>query len=291
MTPKTSLDYQKLAKHFLTKKIQGSLSIDNIKSALIKQAPQYRPAYWRRLRCAIKHALSLAGKKEAANIIGNLENPLTQKDTGNSKDIKKKQKRIKSVSLDEHMQLMKHFRVRCDASMLGALQIAWLLGCRPAEMPYIRLHDNCTVFIPSAKKTADGKRGLDRTISLDQGSYELLLHSITLLHQEFDPVTKDHVKGMHRIQRRLQTATSNLWPRRRYNISLYSYRHQMGSDLKASGMSCEAIALIMGHQGINSVDKYGDRRLSTGRVVPVPSGSLIQMEAPKLESLFNIFLK
>ncbi|MTI63448.1 tyrosine-type recombinase/integrase [Methylophaga sp.] len=276
MTPKTSLEYQKLAKHFLATKIQGDLGIDNIKSALIELASHYRPAYWRRLRCAIKHALFLAGKKEAANIIGNLENPLTKKNTGNSKDIKPKQKRIKSVSFDEHIHLMKHFRARCDASMLGALQIAWLVGCRPAEMPYIRLHDNCTVFIPSAKKTADGKRGLDRTISLNQKSYDLLRHSIALLHQELDSMTKDHVKGMHRIQRRLQTATSKLWPKKRYNITLYSYRHQMGSELKASGMSREAIALIMGHQGINSIDKYGDRRLGTGRVLPVPSYNLTQ---------------
>lgn len=276
MTPKTSLEYQKLAKHFLATKVHGDLGIDTIKSTLIELASQYRPAYWRRLRCAIKHVLSLSGKQRAANIIGNLKNPITSAGACT----KAKQKRIKSVSFDEHMRLMKHFKGRCDGPMLGALQIAWIVGCRPAEMPYIRLHDNSTAFIPSAKKTADGMRGLDRIITLNEESYVLLSHSITLLHQEFNSLRKDPFKGMHRIQRRLQTATSKLWPRRRHHISLYSYRHQMGSDLKASGMSPEATASIMGHQSIKSIEKYGDKRRGTGRIIPRPCYTSIKKATP-----------
>lgn len=271
MTPKTSSEYQKLAKHFFNSKIKGDVSIEKIRASLLLASREYRPAYWRRLRCAIKHTLLLRGKTNAANIIGAAKNPITSNQVDPSVNSKPKQKRVKKVTQDEHLRLLRHFRKRCDGPLMGAIQIAWLLGCRPAEMPHIQLQKNGRVFIPSAKKTADGIRGKDRTVRLNEYSYNLLKHALVLLKLELKSSEDNGSVGIHRLQRRLQTATHAIWPKRKHQISLYSYRHQMGSDLKASKMSPETIALIMGHQSVRSIDKYGDRRFSNLKVHPLPS--------------------
>lgn len=78
------------------------------------------------------------------------------------------------------------------------------------------------------------------------------------------------------LQDRLRAAGRHLWPRRTALPTLYTFRHQMGSDLKASGMDRRQIAYIMGHQATGSVDVYGDRRVarSNGRSLPrIPEGA------------------
>ncbi|MFM5276678.1 site-specific integrase, partial [Aeromonas caviae] len=59
-----------------------------------------------------------------------------------------------------------------------------------------------------------------------------------------------------------------LWPARKSLPTFYSWRHQMGSELKASGLDRQRIAYIMGHQATSSVDKYGNRKSANGNVLP-----------------------
>jgi len=271
MTPKTSMEYQKLAEHFLKTKVNGELTLTNIKAALVNNASHYRPAYWRRLRRAIKHTLNMKGNKKAAGVIGSLKNPITIENSKISHLKKAKQKRVKQVIESDHNILMSHFKERSDYPLMGALYISWLLGCRPSEMPYLQLLDDQHVCILGAKKTDDGSRGMDRTLQIDATSYKLLEHSIVLLNIEIHKADYDPARAIHRLQRRLQTATKSIWPKKKHHISFYSYRHQMGSNLKSSGMTAEAIAAFMGHQSVNSIDSYGDKRAGKSKALPCPT--------------------
>lgn len=271
MTPKTSLDYQKLTEHFFLTKVSSPLSISSIESALLDSALDYRPAYWRRLKRAIQHTLEHYGRKKAAKIIGTLQNPVTAPNSPLQKLKKPKQKRVKRVSQQEHEKLLKHFISKNDCQMLGALEIVRILGCRPSELVYIKLLSDRTIFISSAKKTEDVLRGLDRTLCLDEETHKCFVRAYSLLNLEYSTTTHDCSVIIKRLQRRLQTATKSLWPRRHHHITFYSYRHQLGSDLKSSGLPPQTIAAIMGHQSTASVERYGDKRNGITRMLPFPA--------------------
>lgn len=93
------------------------------------------------------------------------------------------------------------------------------------------------IQIKGAKKTRDGQRGLDRVLHVDEHVPLLVEKWLELF--EFERNKKDCApdRAMRRIQRRLENATKALWPEREYQITLYTYRHQLGSDIKGSDMS------------------------------------------------------
>lgn len=69
---------------------------------------------------------------------------------------------------------------------------------------------------------------------------------------------------MKPIQDRLARHCKALWPARKHHPSLYSWRHQMGTKLKASGLDRRSVAYIMGHQSTDSVNRYGNRSAKAG---------------------------
>ena len=113
---------------------------------------------------------------------------------------------------------------------------------------------DATTVIAGAKKSHGGQRGADRIIQLDgRTTAEVERHLRVLRGVPFGP-----------LQDRLRLACKTLWPRRTALPTFYSWRHQMGSELKASGMDRREVAYIMGHQATGSVDQYGDRRTARG---------------------------
>jgi integrase len=117
-------------------------------------------------------------------------------------------------------------------------------------------------LISGAKKTESKQRGLDRTVVLTTKDYEAVQRASHFLHESRSLKSSSLEHQLKRLQGRLATVTKKLWPRRKHRISLYSYRHLMGSDLKASGMSRIEIAAVMGHQSVDSVNVYGNRQVS-----------------------------
>ena len=66
------------------------------------------------------------------------------------------------------------------------------------------------------------------------------------------------------IRDRLRKECRSLWPRRKRHPTLRSFRHQIGSILKASGESLETLAYVMGHSSSESISVYGDGRQGEG---------------------------
>lgn len=257
MTPITQESYRKLAEHFYKTRLQGEQPTPKrIADALQAAASEYRPAYWRKLRNALAFDQRTRGFSEAAKRIDVTKNPLTK--DGGSEGIKPKQTRAKRVDQADEDRLMQHFIKLDDPQTTAALFVAKHTGARPAEFKNIEVR-NGKVFIQGAKKSHGGNRGADR---------ELVLPGEVIRHIEAAVL---HLKGdIGPVQDRIRAAGKKLWPQRKAVPSLYSFRHQMGANLKGSGLDRAEIAYLMGHQATESVDVYGNSRTARGNGKGLP---------------------
>ena len=106
-------------------------------------------------------------------------------------------------------------------------------------------------------------------------------------------ITAPYTDPTRYVQRRLDTLTKRLWPKRNVWPSLYSWRHQKGSDLKASHMNSAEVAAIMGHRSTESVDVYGSQRSARNtRSYLTPTREIVkQVEKINRHRLLNQPLK
>lgn len=269
MQEKTRQQYLSLAKSWINANFHSQgirPSSKTIRETLEAQAQGFRPGYWRRLRRALVVYLRESGYDAAADKLQELKNPVPQSDR------KPRQKRCRTVSLEDHETLLEDCHERCDRELWAALIIAQMLGARPAEMPFIktrRLADGrLGIFIPSAKKredeTGQGDRGLDRIVYLPLDQETIALEAAVDILAGYGP--------MKPLQNRIQYRTEKLWPGRKVQPTMYSYRHQLGSDLKASGMNRRRVAAVMGHLNQDSASVYGNARSTSAlrRHLPQP---------------------
>lgn len=108
------------------------------------------------------------------------------------------------------------------------------------------------------KKNATLNRGADRSLIIDSPK---VLHIV----KRAAPWMSNCPRTNTAIRDRLRKEYRTLWPWRKKRPTLKSFRHQAGSNLKASGESPEIIAYIMGHQSTGSISIYGKRRSGEGR--------------------------
>lgn len=260
MNEKTKSGYRKLAEHFYKKRLDGQHPTGKrIADALKECAGEYRPAYWRRLRNALAFDQAEKGYLDAANRINAAKNPVTRE--GSEIPVKPKQPRTRRVTEADEIKLMGYFVDRDDKEVIAALYIAKHTGARPVEMSSIKVLAPGRVLIPGAKKSHGGRRGADRVIELPADVAGYIGKAVSVLQKD----------DMTSVQNKLAAAGRKLWPQRKSTPTLYSWRHQMGADLKASGIGRDELAYIMGHQATESADRYGKPRTARGgRVLPKP---------------------
>lgn len=259
MQQKTKDEYISIARNFIVERLEKrgkKITERGLRDALIACAPEYRPQYWRRLRRALATYQKAMGYSETAANIRKVVNPVTA--DGDISKVKPKQRRIKGVGADDEAALLAYFGERQDHQMVAIIKIVAATGIRPAELAGLVVRGT-DVVIEGAKKSHEGMRGADRTQVFDDQTAGELAAQVKLVAGVDVGVMQD----------RLRAAGMKLWPRRKAVPTLYSWRHQMGSDLKASGMDRRKIAYLMGHQATSSVDVYGNRRTARGgRVLP-----------------------
>lgn len=261
MNEKTQNDYRSLARNFYATRLGGQQPTPKrIADALVAAATDYRPAYWRRLRNAIAFDQAEKGYIEAAARIAATRNPTTL--PGAAAEVKPKQKRVRAVLLDDERKLLAGFQAAGDRECYGAVMLSKITGARPAEFAGIQV-DSDRVFIPGAKQSHGGKRGADRTLVVTAAEAKLVAACVAQVR----------TANLGAIQDRIRAAGQRLWPQRAALPSLYSWRHQLGSELKASGLDRREVAYLMGHQSTASVDRYGSRRTARGGRIPrAPEG-------------------
>lgn len=263
MKESTKIEYRAKAQGFYKKHFpDGDITAGKLVIKMKEIAPDYRPDSWRNLRNAIRFDQEEKGFKKAADLLGIVKNPTTTPEAKkNGVKPKAKQHRCKTVSNETAISLMTHLAQHDgkDYRMWAAVLIAQVTGCRPAEMTDIKQLSDNEFFITGAKKSEDGDRGLDRTVRvINEQDAKRLSKAIKFLAGE------PHMK---QVQDNIATATKAILPmhsQRHKRPSLYSFRHQHGSNLKASGMSRIETAYLMGHQSTNSINVYGSRRSGGG---------------------------
>ena len=185
-----------------------------------------------------------------------MKNPLTAKG-GDKSLIPKKKKRCKKIIEEDEKKIINELTKRGDFDSIVAIRFAKYLGVRVEEMQHIEFIEPGKVFINGAKKSHNGLRGLDRTLFIeDKKLCEYLRKNSNRLHG----------KKLKNIQDRLGDVVKQLFPQRASRPSLYSWRHQMGSNLKASGLDPIEMAYIMGHQSTRSISVYGNKRTANGGI-------------------------
>lgn len=254
MKKKTKAEYLRIAQYFYTKNQITKPTAKKVSDALKKCASEYRPDYWRRLRIALALTATEQGYHKAAKTIALTKNPITS-DPKKRNQIKKKQLRQRSVNKTDEKQLLDYLFNNKESTVFAAVTLVSYLGCRPAELEKLVFLDGQRIFIPSVKQTDNDDRGLDRIIHIEELS---LFRSLRQAHELF--VDSPYTNPTRYVQRRLDTLTQKLWPKRKVRPSLYSWRHQLGSDLKASNIDATEIAAIMGHRSTESVSVYGNKR-------------------------------
>lgn len=260
MTPSTEESYRKLSAHFYATRLGDDLPTPKrIADALRAAAGDYRPAYWRKLRNALAFDQREKGFHEAAKRVDATKNPVTKE--GSVVEVKPKQPRAKRIAEADEKRLMEHFSSLDDSTTTAALFVTKYTGARPAELKSIEVRGG-RVFIAGAKKSHDGLRGADRELVLPQKVVGMIEQALPHLKGDIGPT-----------QDRIRTAAKKLWPQRKAVPSLYSWRHQLGAELKASGLDRVQVAYLMGHQATESVDRYGNSRTARGgRVMPSAPG-------------------
>lgn len=265
MEDKTKADYISIAENFIRRYVGEPVTPKAITDALIARAGEYRPDYWRRLRKGLEVQQRELGYDKAAARIAATKNPITRTKKGRAA-VKPKQKRVRSVKPEDTERLINEARKRGLYGLASAIHVVSETGARPAELHRITCTDDGVITIVGAKKIADAPdqkgRGADRVLKY-QGDISVMQN--TLLWVRDTDVAE--------LQQQVRTLSRQVWPTRKWHPSFYSWRHQMGSNLKSSGFTREQIAYVMGHQSVESVDKYGNRRSAKGRVPVVPDES------------------
>jgi hypothetical protein len=255
MQPDTLKKYQTRARNFYLKHC-GTDAPDSaqICAALLSCAPNYRPNAFSTLKNALMNDQLARGDIEAANAIKALINPVTA--PGNQIAKKPKPGQIRKVPFEDFKLLHQDLRAGGNLDEAASLVLAYCLGVRPCEMRTITVTGN-QVHIIGGKKSAELHRGADRTLVIDKPR-TLKLVEWAAQWMAGCPRTNTAIRDCLRKECR------RLWPRRKKQPTLKSFRHQMGSILKASGESPENMAYIMGHQSTASISVYGDGRLGAG---------------------------
>lgn len=281
MQPLTLKKYQTRARNFYRKHCEAEAPDSaQICTALLEHAHEYRPNSFGTLKSALAHDQKARGNHQAAKALKQLVNPVTAQ--GSTLPKKPKLKQIRSISEEDYRELQEHLLAREFMDEVWSLVLTYYLGVRPCEMRSITVTGN-HVHIIGGKKNAPQDRGADRTLVID------------------DPAVLQVVAGAVKwmricsrtntaIRDRLRKECRALWPRRKQQPTLKSFRHQMGSNLKASGESDEALAYMMGHQSIESISVYGNRRSGAGHklhIRPAPDADLSKVRQPKQPAVFG----
>lgn len=273
--------YQTRATNFYRKYCGSSTpNSAQICTALLVRAHELQPNSFSTLKSALLNDQLAQGNLKAAQAVRELINPVTA--PGSELPRKPKQKEVRTVSDDDFWQLVVHLRAHDFHDEALCVVLAYYLGIRPCEMRTIIVTGD-HVDIIGGKKAEKLERGADRTLVIEHPE---MLKAITEAAQWMSKCPRTNSA----IRDRLRKECRALWPRRKQHPTLKSFRHQLGSNLKASGESDESLAYIMGHQSTDSINVYGDRRSGAGRTVYVRAAAgadLSKVRKPKKPALFG----
>lgn len=170
--------------------------------------------------------------------------------------------------------------------LLNWLYAGILLGLRPVEWA-TAIYDEKEqkVIVKNAKNTNNRSHGEYRTI---------YIHKLTQEEKEY---VKNHIKNSNYFQQigkfetfkktcsdLLTQISRKIWKNRKEYPSLYSLRHQFAADAKASGLSREEIAALMGHAVDDTATvHYAKKKTGNNLCKVIPD----EMEVKKIRNVYR----
>ena len=260
MKESTSNEYKKIAEGFYKTHLGGQPpTLKRLKNALKKLEGDVRPNYWRKLKIAIAHDQAEKGYKDVSEGVGGLVNQLA-KDAESRKDysgIKPRTALVKGVNEADQAKIEEALKAKGDQQLQDAYALALFTGARPVEMSCIEV-ENGEVVISGAKcgMIRDAKGNMNQR-GFERRSIKVPAGRLAYIEKAVERLEGANIGAM---QDRFERLMKKTFPRRKKRPTLYSLRHQLGSDLKRSGLDRESIAYCMGHRSTKSVEVYGDRR-------------------------------
>jgi integrase len=281
-TDETTQEYIARAERWLVKTLDEAAiprTPAKIAAALVTWSEGKSPSTYRQMRSALVTHQSHHGYTKAIDTIKTTER------IGYGTATRKK-RLCKQVTEEEHQQLIADAIAHKDRLMEAALLVAYYTGCRPVEFLSMQvlgctLDGEVKIQINGAKKNEGQGRGMDKVILVDDS--EVILH-IGVMNELDGP---DSDKQMKLIRTRVSKASKRIFNIRKRRPTLYSYRHQLGSELKAEEeLSRQQAAAVMGHQSQDSIAVYGHANASKGgnglkRAVPVASPETVKQVSGK----------
>lgn len=230
---------------------------------------QLARATWRQYRAALSWFFEHEGLAEAAVYARSLrQSPCLRRTQRTSAQ---KSKYLPLERLTRLIEELAGARGRYDRATGLWLLANYYLGLRPEEWWAAQWVGERRLRVRNAKASQHRTFGAYRTLMLDA----LAAEEMRVVH-EFMAIVAAHPNWRRlytACRKRLHKLNRRLWPRARRHITLYSGRHQFASDHKASHLSRDEVAALMGHGSTLTSDRhygrrgYGRRR---GRVRPSP---------------------
>jgi integrase len=192
----------------------------------------------------------------------------------------------------------KNNHINTILGLLSLINILSITGCRPIEIATMQCRDRQSVFILGAKKSTsmnngqdgneDSERGADRVLQFSAADYEKLNEALATLRQiawlpehkvsanqqtdvavgtDYQPLnlTDDQLalfqSYLNLSRKRLARLSVKVLGLKK-GICLYTFRHQLSSDLKGESdhYTRQQMAYILGHLATKSLDAYGHKK-------------------------------
>ena len=238
------------ARNYMTKRF-GNVQVgsDKLLNAILGDAFHMQPRSWGNHKRSIALLAEKFKHHDLAHKIKQLNNPAVE-----NKEYPTQPKKIKKVNHKDFQKILTAAKTDDELHIASAIYLAYRLGLRPSEMQNIEILANGGYKITTSKKNDSGERGIDRIIKAnDDETAKAINKAITNL---------EHVK-IKNIQDNMATLMRRIFPRRKRRPTLYTFRHQYASNLKAEGYSKKVIAYLLGHQSTRTQENYG--HIQSGR--------------------------
>lgn len=176
-------------------------------------------------------------------------------------------KRLTLATLPKDWRAQIWDNLELDSKHRLAIAVLGCCGCRPAELergseiePGVKVErvDEGLLFTIRGVKTKGGEFGQsERKITTAIESVESTYIATVLAEVNGVLWVQAKARPLKDAVRRVSQRT---WPKRRYHVSPYCYRHQFAADMKSEGQSIEDIAKALGHCVDDTQRMYGHSR-------------------------------
>jgi len=256
----TKKDYIKEAEGFLVRELDNkgiARTAGNICQALKDWSSTVESNTYIKRQCALEYHQYKHKFYKSAEQIRNTQR-MNYGGPGNGQ----KRPHCRTVKEEQHHQLLFEANKNDNKEVASSLSIAYFLGLRPKEMnriEYSEEENGLFLFIRSAKQNKEGTRSINRVIKVELNDVDRqrLITDINCLKGLSD-------KQIVNMRVRACRLSQKVFKGKKRRPTLYSYRHQLGADLK--GLKTEdgsnivdrkEAAAIFSHRSQNSLNSYG----------------------------------